>query len=327
MATKINLNADKVLKYLLICISYVLIAEGSLAGQHSKIENFSEDERRSLVQIFEKTSFNKKVIQRLFFDSRLKKMPIVVSRNVKNKEFKANYADFLSKYSLYLANRFAKKWRTMLARASSKFGVDSEVLVAVLLVETGFGNVLGRYPIVSVYSSIIIEHQKQQRQCAIRNTVDCLEAYSFKRLTKKAKWAEKELKALVEIALNSNRSLFHFKGSYAGAFGIPQFLPSSYLKWGYDSDNNGSVNLFLFPDAIYSTANYLKAHGWQKGLHHKSNQDAVWEYNHSQIYVDTIFKVANRVRIYPTENQERSSSNEKSQVTLNIKKQRNNNPS
>ncbi len=322
-----KLNADKILRYLWICISFVLIAEGCLAGQHSRTNTFNKDERRSLVQLFEDTHFSKKVIQKLFFDPRLKKMPIVVGRNVKNKEIKANYADFLSKYSLYLANRFAKKWRTLLARASRKFEVDSEVLVAVLLVETGFGNVLGRYPIVSVYSSIIIEHQKQQRQCALRNMVGCLDSVSLERLTKKAKWAEKELKALVEIALNSNRSLFRFKGSYAGAFGIPQFLPSSYLKWGYDSDKNGSVNLFLFPDAIYSTANYLKAHGWQKGLHHKSNQNVVWEYNHSQIYVETIFKVANKVIIVPTNNQVHTSNKEKSQVTLNIKKQRTDNPS
>jgi len=321
-------NVDNVLIYLLICISFVLMAEGCLAGEHSSTKTFSKDERQRLVQLFENTPFDKKVIQRVFFDSRLKKMPLIVNRNVKNKEIKANYSDFLSKYSIYLANRFAKKWRTMLARASTKFGVDSEVLVAVLLVETGFGNVLGRYPIVSVYSSIIIEHQKYQKQCALHNMASCLDSTSLKRLTKKAKWAEKELKALVEIALNSNRSLFRLKGSYAGAFGIPQFLPSSYLKWGYDSDQNGSVNLFLFPDAIYSTANYLKAHGWQKGLHHKSNQDVVWEYNHSRIYVDTIFKVANRIKVYPTENQAYHMSTKKQpHVTLNIKKQRTNNPS
>ncbi|MBT3225771.1 MAG: lytic murein transglycosylase [Deltaproteobacteria bacterium] len=320
-------NIDKLLIYIFIFVPFVFVAERCLAAQYDTSQTFNKEERQNLVRLFENTTFKKRVIQELFFDSRLKKMPIIVNRNVKNKEIKANYADFLSKYSIYLANQFAKKWRTMLARASRKFGVDSEVLVAVLLVETGFGNVLGRYSIVSVYSSIIIEHLRQQKQCALRNMTGCLDSTASHRLQKKAKWAEKELKALVEIAINSKRSLFRFKGSYAGAFGIPQFLPSSYLKWGYDSDKNGSVNLFLFPDAIYSTANYLKAHGWQKGLHHKSNQTVVWKYNHSQIYVDTIFKVAKKVKVYPPKNKLNNTRKAEPRVTLNAAKKRFKNPS
>ncbi|MBT4087070.1 MAG: hypothetical protein HOE30_01120, partial [Deltaproteobacteria bacterium] len=122
-------NIDKLLIYIFIFVPFVFVAERCLAAQYDTSQTFNKEERQNLVRLFENTTFKKRVIQELFFDSRLKKMPIIVNRNVKNKEIKANYADFLSKYSIYLANQFAKKWRTMLARASRKFGVDSEVLV------------------------------------------------------------------------------------------------------------------------------------------------------------------------------------------------------
>lgn len=319
-----------VVKLLIICFIFISIVSATnecLAGTRSTSQAFSKKERQHLIQLFENSDYDIAVISKLFFDPRLKKMPVLVDKNVKNKEIKSNYAEFLSPYSLHIANRFAKKWRTLLDRASRKFGVDSEILVAVLLVETGFGNVLGRYPIVSVYASILTENQKQQKRCVLRNMHGCLDSPSLSRLKTKAKWAEKELKALVKIAIETNHNLFRLKGSYAGAFGIPQFLPSSYLKWGYDSDRNGSVNLFLFPDAVFSTANYLKGHGWQKGLHHKSNLDVIWAYNHSQVYVNTIFKVAKKVKIYPSRATAKSPKVEKPQITLNNQKQRTNNSS
>ena len=287
---------------------------------------FSWNERKQLVQLFENSDEDKAAIRSIFFDPRLKKMPVVVKRNVNNKEVKRNYDGFLTPYSIRLANRFARKWRTMLERASQKFEVDREVLVAVLLVETGFGNILGRYPVISVYSSIIVENIRQQ-QCMLKKLSGCLDLNSRKRLYKKAKWADEELRAIVKIAQTAKQSVFQLKGSYAGAFGIPQFLPSSYLKWGYDSDKNGSVNLFLFPDAIYSTANYLKAHGWRKGLQSPENRNVIWEYNHSQIYVDTIFKVAQKIRLQPPKNKTSTHKASKTDITQNLRKRKSENPS
>lgn len=310
-----------ILKINVLLTIVALMISGFWVDHCTASGTFSRKERLKLIQLFAHTKYDQRSIRSVFFDPRLKKMPVIVNRNVKNKEIKQNYDGFLKPYSINLANRFARKWRTMLAKASQKFGVDREVLVAVLLVETGFGNVLGRYPIVSVYSSIITENYKQQH-CMLSRLKGCLNEKSRRRLHKKAAWAEKELRALVEIAEKSGKSLFQLKGSYAGAFGIPQFLPSSFLKWGYDSDKNGSVNLFLFPDAIYSTANYLKAHGWQKGLHTSSNRNVIWEYNHSRIYVDTIFKVAQKVRVHPPNIASARSKPKQSQVTLNLKKQK-----
>ncbi|MCG8333414.1 MAG: lytic murein transglycosylase [Proteobacteria bacterium] len=257
---------------------------------------FSRSEREFLVKSLVSDRFEKGILNRIFFDRRLQKYPIVITRNVYNKENRRNYEDFYSAYSFKMADRFSRKWRTVLRKASEQFEVDKEVLVAILLVETGLGNVLGRFPVISVFSSIIVEHANKSREYASLQNLTEEQAYVLSRLTLKAEWAYEELSALLMIAKTNNQSPFRFRGSFAGAFGIPQFLPSSYLKWGYDSDKNGTVNLFLMPDAVYSTANYLKAHGWKKGLYRESNKEVIYKYNNSKIYVDTVLNIAKKIK-------------------------------
>ncbi|MBU2511769.1 lytic murein transglycosylase [bacterium] len=258
--------------------------------------SYSEPDRQFLVAMFEEKGFDQDLLKSVFYDKRLKKLPIIVSRNVHNKENRRNYEDFHSSYSLKIAHRFSRKWKSVLTRASQEFDVDEEVLVSILLVETGLGNILGRYPVISVFSSIIVEKEQKHLEAMNKIALSEDDQYVLKRLSRKAEWAEVELTALLTMVQDRGMSPFQLKGSFAGAFGIPQFLPSSYLKWGYDSDQNGSVNLFLFPDAIYSTANYLKAHGWKKGLYLESNKDVIYKYNNSEIYVETVLNVAKKIK-------------------------------
>jgi len=326
MESKTKQDISKLLLYCSLLTLMSLLAFRVFIVEAQAAERFSRYEREYLAGLFRGIEDDSAAAVRVFFDARLKKLPVVVNQNVTNQECQRNYDEFLSPYSMKIATRFARKWRTMLDRAGQRFDVDREVLVAVLLVETGFGNVLGHHPVVSVYSSIVVEEMNQQK-CVQNQSDGCLDAYSRARLRDKAAWAENELKALFKIAQQSGYSMFELKGSYAGAFGIPQFLPSSYLKWGYDSDQSGSVNLFLIPDAIFSTANYLKSHGWQKGLHHPANRDVIWEYNHSRIYVDTIMKIAQRLRKNPAETQKGSAVADENSVTLKISGSDTKNPS
>ncbi|MBU3915347.1 lytic murein transglycosylase [bacterium] len=288
-------------KFLLI-IAFVFLLTGfwstDLAAEKIRYHKFSLKERYYLINCFKEAGFSDPFLKNVFFDKNLLKIPIVIKKNIDNGESFRDYDDFHSSYSLLMAHRFSIKWRSILEQASRKFSVDKEVLVSILLVETGFGNVLGRYPVISVFSSIILENHKNKRVLAGKTEITADEKYIAARLEKKDEWARDEMIALLSIIKQSNQSPFDFKGSFAGAFGIPQFLPSSFLRWGYDSDNNGSVNLFLFPDAIYSTANYLKAHGWKKGLYRKSNKAVLYKYNRSHVYVDTVLKVAIKIKNY-----------------------------
>ncbi len=281
--------------------TFVIVLFFILAGYHELFaandsHPFSQPERGFLVKTLSSERFDDDFLRQIFFDKRLKKYPIVITRNVYNKENKRNYEEFYSAYSFKMADRFSRKWRTVLNKASEKFGVDKEVLIAILLVETGLGNVLGRFPVISVYSSIIVEHDNKSKEYTNLPRLTEEQSYVLSRLTVKAEWASKELSALLVISKSNNQSPFKLRGSFAGAFGIPQFLPSSYIKWGYDSDKNGTVNLFLMPDAVYSTANYLKAHGWKKGLYRESNKDVIYKYNNSKLYVDTVLNIARKIK-------------------------------
>ena len=81
------------------------------------------------------------------------------------------------------------------------------------------------------------------------------------------------------------------KGSWAGAFGICQFIPSSYVRFAVDGNGDGVIDLFDFRDAVASIANYLKAHGWENGRLEAKRQ-AIYAYNHCDSYVDAVLAYA-----------------------------------
>jgi membrane-bound lytic murein transglycosylase B len=81
-------------------------------------------------------------------------------------------------------------------------------------------------------------------------------------------------------------------GSYAGAVGIAQFMPSNILLHGQDGNQDGHIDLFDHADAITSIASYLKYYGWQPGMTGEPAGKVIYHYNRSPYYVDTILKAA-----------------------------------
>lgn len=286
-----------------------LLSTHTIFANNNQKTNFRPHEKKYLVNLMEQEGFQPAFLKQVFYSKQLKKIPVIISKNVINKESKRSYDNFLSPYSIHLAKQFSRQWKTILKRASNKFDVDREVLISILLVETGIGRVLGNYPVISIFSSILVENHNQKNGYNPQSAAMVYDSYRIKRLRKKASWAHKELVAFLQMVRKNQHNPFKIKGSFAGAFGIPQFLPSSYLKWGYDSDKNGSVNLYLIPDAVYSVANYLKAHGWKKGLHHVSNRQVIRKYNNSRLYVDAVLGVAEKMnRIYRKRSENSTSS-------------------
>ena len=289
------LPPDKLMKTTKIAATLVALLLILSTPAFAESSNFSQADRQHLKGLL-KDQFSQSYLNRVFKDSRLKRLNVIPQRNVHNGESKRDYQDFQSPYSIHLAKKFQRKWRTTLKRASKQFDVPSEALVAIILVETGFGNVMGRYPVIGVFSSIVIERVEQAARYPIDPNASEEDRYYLTKLDRKAKWATVELAALLKLSQDNKRSPYKYKGSYAGAFGLPQFLPSSYLKWGYDSDANGTVNLYWVPDALYSTANYLKEHGWQGHIGSKASQEAVFGYNHSTPYVEAVLAIAKRLQ-------------------------------
>ncbi|MCP4714561.1 MAG: lytic murein transglycosylase [Deltaproteobacteria bacterium] len=257
----------------------------------------SESDREYLVQSCSGAGFDAVYLEQVFADSRVRFIPGLVRSNIVNKEYAASYKRFLKPVAIGMAKRFARKWRTRLDNVGKAAGVDPEVVVAILLVETSLGQYLGSEPVTSIFASLVLENHGERRKAFGRRLEGSPDRdRMLQRLEAKASWARKELRALLAMHQQRNIDIFSLKGSYAGAFGIPQFLPSSYLQWGADGDRSNSVDLFYVPDAIVSVGSYLKAHGWQPGLDHEANRKAIWQYNHSRVYVDTVLAVAKRLR-------------------------------
>jgi len=105
---------------------------------------------------------------------------------------------------------------------------------------------------------------------------------------KRGEWALTELGALMDLARAIDMDPCEIRGSYAGAVGPAQFIPSSFQSLGVDGDSDGIRDPFNMVDAMASIANYLKRAGWKNGAGQETLRQAIWHYNHSQAYVNTV---------------------------------------
>ncbi len=138
--------------------------------------------------------------------------------------------------------RFWKKHASYLQRAERQFGVPAEYIVAIIGVETMYGKQTGRF-----------------------RTLDALTTLAFA-YPPRAPFFRAELEQYLLLASEQDFNLLAINSSYAGALGIPQFMPSNYRKYALDYNGNGHIDILHEPaDAIGSVANYFKNYGWRTG--------------------------------------------------------------
>jgi len=119
-----------------------------------------------------------------------------------------------------------------------------------------------------------------------------LHGWLQKRCRQKSDWAYQELKALLQYARTNQLDPVALKGSQYGAIGICQFMPSNAIKYGVDGDGDGRVDLFEVEDALPSMGNYMRANGWKGD---SSIEKALYRYNPSEIYINTIMAMADKL--------------------------------
>ena len=146
--------------------------------------------------------------------------------------------------------RFWQDYADALHQASGQTGVPAEYIVAILGVESIYGQHMGRFSTFNALATLAFDYP------AINPETDERRRTLFRN----------ELIALLQLAREEGRDPLSYQGSYAGALGWPQFLPSSIRMYARDGDQDGHVDLRNSPlDAIYSVANFLKVHGWKPG--------------------------------------------------------------
>jgi membrane-bound lytic murein transglycosylase B len=119
--------------------------------------------------------------------------------------------------------------------------VPPEIVVAIIGVETEYGRNTGSYRVVDALSTLAFDYPPR------------------------AAFFRSELEHFLVLARDSGANVFDLKGSYAGAMGMPQFMPGSYNRYALDYDGNGRADLTGPIDAIGSVANFLYRHGWARG--------------------------------------------------------------
>ncbi|HEO66325.1 MAG TPA: hypothetical protein ENI73_10730, partial [Spirochaetes bacterium] len=115
------------------------------------------------------------------------------------------------------------------------------------------------------------------------------------RSAKKGKWAVEQLKALFSVSRGMKRPILSFRGSFAGAMGYPQFIPTSYMNYAVDGNGDHKVDLYNIYDAISSVGNYLKTVGF-KGDKPESQYQAIYHYNRSDDYVQFVLEYSKRLK-------------------------------
>jgi membrane-bound lytic murein transglycosylase B len=218
---------------LLFCLAAPAVAQRPLAPE---VEAF-------IVEVAERHGFDREALRQTFSQLRPR---LAVLRAIMNPgtarpwhEFRARFVD---PARVQAGVRFWREHAPTLARASREFGVPEEIIVATIGIETMFGRHIGSFRVLEALATLAFHYPPRAQ--LFRN----------------------ELEEFLLLAREARFDAAAARGSYAGALGIPQFLPSSYRRFALDYDGDGRRDLWgSVQDAIGSVANYYRAHGWRPG--------------------------------------------------------------
>ncbi len=210
-------------------------------------------------------------------------------------EAKLDYNQFANKWSIQKAKKYMEKHKTVLAKTEKFYGVDKKIITAILLVESGLGNSLGNRSVLNTLSSLASIKDPNVRDMFWNlkgNSSDLTKKQYEAKAKRKSNWAYRELKAFLKYTFKAKIDPVEIGGSYAGAVGLPQFMPTNIPAYAKDGDMDGHIDLFNHADAMASIANYLKRFGWRPGIDKKKAYEIIHRYNHSNYYIDTILKIS-----------------------------------
>lgn len=193
---------------------------------------------------------------------------------------------------------FMKENEAPLKAAEMKFGVSGSVIASLLWLESRYGQNLGRFHVPSVFVDLVqadqpevLKHLYKAAKKYTPHVTAHVKSEIRKRALKRVTWAIAELKAVQEMRKMNKDVLGKLRGSFAGAFGMPQFEPSSYVHYAHGYAKSGPPNLSHAEDAIQSVACYLKDSGWKKNKK-STHVKSLLKYNNSHDYANAILKLA-----------------------------------
>ena len=166
------------------------------------------------------------------------------------KNWRAYRARFIEPNRIQAGHRFWQTHAATLARAEQIYGVPAEIIVGIIGVETLYGKNTGNFRVIDALATLAFDFPAQHPRASERQAYFANELAQFLVLAQRNRWDPMVV-----------------KGSYAGAMGWPQFMPSSWAQFAVDFDGDGKIDLFNnTADVIGSVANYFKAFNWRPGM-------------------------------------------------------------
>ena len=193
------------------------------------VEKHQMDAAR-LTQMFANTARNEKVLE------------LIQRPAEKRFEWKDYRPIFVTEKRIDAGVEFWQENQKTLEKAQLRYGVPASMIVAIIGVETYYGRISGGFPAMSALATLAFEYPRR------------------------AKFFKSELEQFLLLVQENELDYQTLEGSYAGAFGVPQFISSSYRRYAVDFNDDGDIDLWnSVEDAIGSVANYFYRHGWENG--------------------------------------------------------------
>jgi len=284
---------NRKLRYFILMLgTFLLLAAGMNTPAESRQDTvFFEALQKKLVA----DGFDPSWIQALYRRPEVRVETRGVSLFLRHSEAKLNYDQFTTAKSIRKARKYMKTHASDLEAAENAYGVDKTVITAIILVETRLGTVVGRRSVLNSLSTMAALGGPEARNRfwdQVSGGSDYTRAQYDKWADRRSRWAYGELKAFLTYVTAENIKPWSLPGSYAGALGIAQFMPTNVLALARDGNNDGRIDLLNHADAIASVANYLKYYGWESGQTRDAAARVVYRYNHSTYYVNTVLKIS-----------------------------------
>ena len=229
-------------RLLLLCL--LGLAGGAPAAKEPPLSYAGRPEVRAFVQeMVQKHGFVERELDYIFSRARRLDVALKAVATPASARTWAEYrANFVNERQISGGVEFWRQHQVSLARAASEYGVPEEIIVAIIGIETFYGRYTGRWRVIDALTTLAFDYPPR------------------------APFFRSELENYLLISRDRGNDVFEIRGSWAGAIGIPQFMPGSYLRFAVDFDGDGRIDLSGTPaDAIGSIANFLKQHGWKPG--------------------------------------------------------------
>lgn len=230
-----------------ICVALAIMATSLTNIAYAEGSNNYAD--RPAVQSFiaemhAKHQFNQDKLSAMFAEAEKQDKVIeLMNRQAESKEWYQYRPIFISEDRARKGAAFWNQYKTELDQAHKRYGVPPEIIVAIIGAETSYGTNVGSFPVFDTLTTLSFDYPRR------------------------APFFRNELVEYLIMTRDENLDAMEIKGSYAGAMGPPQFMPSSYRAYAVDYEGNDSIDLLNnMEDAIVSVAHYLKRNGWDPQL-------------------------------------------------------------